>query len=82
MPAGPNRDATVRALEEGGNRNVTVHTIPGANHLFQKATTGSPSEYPFLVKELVPGLLELIAGWIKPPGGGPPGSAGVSPATN
>lgn len=82
VPAGPNRDATVRALEEGGNRNVTVHTIPGANHLFQKATTGSPSEYPFLVKELVPGLLDLIAGWIKPPGGGPAGSVGVSPATN
>lgn len=65
VPAGPNRDAMVKALEEGGNRSVTVQTFPGANHLFQKAATGSPAEYPFLAKELVPGLLDVIAGWIR-----------------
>ena len=59
-----NREAMVRALEEGRNRNVTVRTFPGANHLFQKAITGSPGEYPMLAKEFVPGLPDLIADWI------------------
>lgn len=65
VPAGPNRDAMAKALEEGGNRSVTVRTFPGANHLFQKAVTGSPAEYATLPKELVPGLLDRIAGWIR-----------------
>lgn len=71
VPAGPNRDAMVKALEEGGNRRVAAQTFPGANHLFQKAGSGSPGEYPFLAKELVPGVLEAISGWLRelrPPG--------------
>ena len=37
----------------------------GANHLYQRAGTGSPSEYATLPKEFVPGFLETISGWIK-----------------
>lgn len=59
-----NREAMMRALQEAGNRNVTVRTFPGANHLFQKAITGSPGEYPVLAKEFVPGLPDFIAEWI------------------
>lgn len=65
VPAGPNRDAMVKALEEGGNRDVTTRTLPAANHLFQKAASGAPGEYPFLAKELVPGLLEEISNWLR-----------------
>jgi hypothetical protein len=35
-----------------------------ANHLFIKAVTGNPSEYPTLEKVFVPGLIEYVAGWV------------------
>lgn len=39
--------AAIRAaLKAGGNRDVTIRELPGLNHLFQTAQTGSPS--PFL----------------------------------
>ena len=57
-----NRPPMAEAL--GGNLDATIHTLPGANHLFQAATTGSPSEYATLEKAFVPGFLEMIADWI------------------
>ncbi len=57
-----NRGPLAEAL--GGNPDVTIETLPGANHLFQAAMTGSPSEYATLEKAFVPGFLELIADWI------------------
>lgn len=65
VPADLNRRALLRALEQEENPRVEVKVLPEANHLFQKAGTGSPSEYPKLDKEFVPGLLELIAGFIE-----------------
>jgi pimeloyl-ACP methyl ester carboxylesterase len=59
-----NREAMVSALERGGNSDYLVRTFPTANHLFQTATTGSPSEYGTLGKEFVPGFLELMSDWI------------------
>ncbi len=38
--------------------------FPEANHLFQKAKTGSPSEYASLDKAFVPGFLDTISSWI------------------
>jgi len=38
--------------------------IAKANHLFQKAATGSPSEYAKLPGEFVPGFLDSMTGWI------------------
>lgn len=58
-----NRPPLHAALAEAPVRDVTVETVPEANHLFQAARTGSPSEYATLEKEFVPGLLERIAGW-------------------
>jgi uncharacterized protein len=52
------------ALQRGGNMDATVSVIPGANHLFQAATTGHPSEYGSLKKEFVPGFLDTMADWI------------------
>jgi len=64
VPAELNREAMVRALTRGGNGDFLVRTFPMANHVFQNAETGSPSEYGSLKKEFVPGFLELMSDWI------------------
>ncbi len=53
-----------QAFKQGGNRDATLKIIPEANHLFQQAKTGSPSEYASLAKGFVPGFLETISSWI------------------
>jgi uncharacterized protein len=54
-----------RALKEAGNRDVTLQVMPGLNHLFQKATTGSPSEYGMTVGgDFDEGAIEMISRWI------------------
>lgn len=52
-------------LHEAGNNEVQVITYPDANHLFQKAETGSPMEYGRLDKAFVPDFLDDITNWIK-----------------
>jgi pimeloyl-ACP methyl ester carboxylesterase len=56
-----------KPLEEAMNQtaaNVEIKTFPSANHLFQKATTGSVLEYQLLDKEFVAGFTEYISKWI------------------
>jgi len=53
------------ALSKGGNPDVTLFTVPGVNHLFQKAVTGSPAEYAGLEKEFAPGVLDRLTAWLK-----------------
>lgn len=53
-----------KALKEGGNQNYSVKELPGLNHLFQKAQTGSPSEYAKIEETISPDALELIGNWI------------------
>lgn len=64
VPPDQNLDPMAGALEEAGNTDVTIEVISGANHLFQAAVTGNPTEYATLEKEFVPGLLDRISGWI------------------
>jgi hypothetical protein len=64
VPAEANRRALESALKAAGNKDVTIRTFDGANHLFIKAVTGSPAEYGSLEKTFVPGLLDEISGWI------------------
>jgi fermentation-respiration switch protein FrsA (DUF1100 family) len=64
VPAEENRAAIEKALERGGNKDGTVKLFPDANHLFQKAVTGSPTEYAALPPEFVPGFLDTIGDWI------------------
>ena len=59
-----NREPMVRALKRGGNSDFLVRTFPTANHVFQSAKTGSPSEYGSLGEQFVPGFLELMSDWI------------------
>jgi pimeloyl-ACP methyl ester carboxylesterase len=41
-----------------------VEELPGLNHLFQTARTGSPGEYVQIEETIAPLALETIAGWI------------------
>ncbi len=64
VPAEWSKEAMVKALERGGNKDFKARIFPKANHLYQAAKTGSPSEYMSLAKEFVPGFLEFMSGWI------------------
>lgn len=64
VPAELNRAALEAALSGAGNKEVTVLDYPEANHLFQKAVTGLPSEYAMLEKQFLPGLLEQVGVWL------------------
>lgn len=64
VPASMNAPAIAEALTEADNPDFTVFIFPKANHLFQRAVTGSIAEYGDLEKEFVPGFLELIEEWL------------------
>lgn len=59
-----NRPAMQAALTQAGNPDVTIKIYPEANHLFQQAKTGSPTEYATLAAQFVPGFLDTIGQWI------------------
>lgn len=46
------------------DRDVTVIEMPGLNHLFQHAATGSPAEYGGIEQTLAPELLQTLSDWI------------------
>lgn len=48
-----------------GNRRAVVQELPGLNHLFQTAQTGSIEEYGRIEETFAPAALDTIAGWIK-----------------
>jgi len=47
-----------------GDRDATVMALPGLNHLFQTAGTGSPQEYGRIEETFSPTALEIISNWI------------------
>jgi pimeloyl-ACP methyl ester carboxylesterase len=64
VPAAPNLAALKQGLEAGGNRDVTTEVLPGLNHLFQTAPTGSPGEYGTIEETFAPAALQLIGDWL------------------
>lgn len=64
VPAKVNLTAIRKALEKGGNNNVTTKEIPNLNHLFQECETGSPHEYGKIEQTLSPLALDEITNWI------------------
>ncbi|UCE08177.1 MAG: alpha/beta hydrolase, partial [bacterium] len=64
VPMEVNRMAIWDVLKKSGNNDYTLKMIPKANHVFQSANTGSPSEYMSLEKKFVPGLLEFMSDWV------------------
>ena len=53
-----------KALEAAGNKHFEIVELPGLNHLFQTAKTGSPAEYSQIEETIAPVALDKIASWI------------------
>jgi pimeloyl-ACP methyl ester carboxylesterase len=64
VPAEQNLPAIRKALTAGSNKNFEVVEMPGLNHLFQPAKTGSPTEYSQIETTIAPAALEKISSWI------------------
>jgi hypothetical protein len=64
VPPALNLPAIRKALEAGGNKHYEVDELPGLNHLFQTAKTGSPAEYAEIEETISPVALDKIATWI------------------
>ena len=62
IPAELNEPTLRSAL--AGNRQASVETLPGLNHLFQTATTGSPQEYASIEETISPLALNRMVDWI------------------
>jgi pimeloyl-ACP methyl ester carboxylesterase len=64
VPPAENLKAIAEALQAGGNEKFMVKQLPGLNHLFQTAQSGSPSEYAKIEETIAPAALQLIGDWI------------------
>lgn len=62
--AASNLDGMKSAFAKAENKDVTIKELPGLNHLFQNAVTGSAVEYGQIEETFDPATLELIASWI------------------
>jgi hypothetical protein len=47
------------------DHDVTAEVLPGLNHLFQTAATGSPAEYATIEETMSPAALATISTWIQ-----------------
>lgn len=59
-----NLKAIEAALNSGRNNHYTLKTLPGLNHMFQTAQSGSPLEYDKIEEIMAPAALECIVDWI------------------
>jgi len=59
-----NQKEILKALGEGGNSRVRAAIMPGLNHLFQSAQTGSIGEYGTLEETFSPAALEAVGDWV------------------
>jgi len=64
VPPRQNLEGIESALRLGGNRDHLVKMLPGLNHLFQTAQTGSPMEYGKIEETISPDALKVIGDWI------------------
>ncbi|HEY1678004.1 MAG TPA: alpha/beta fold hydrolase [Candidatus Sulfotelmatobacter sp.] len=59
-----NLPAIRKALEQAGNKHFEIDELPGLNHLFQTAKTGSPTEYAEIEETMSPVALDKMSSWI------------------
>lgn len=64
VPPTQSADEVRAAFARGGNPDATVTVLPGLNHLFQEAETGSPAEYQSISQTMSPIVLDAVSGWI------------------
>jgi pimeloyl-ACP methyl ester carboxylesterase len=62
--ADQNAPALRAALESAGNTDFQIVILPDANHLFQAADTGAPTEYPTLEPEFTADFLPTVVEWL------------------
>ncbi len=62
VPPDQNLPALREALKD--DPETTIVELPGLNHLFQTAKSGSPSEYGDIEETMSPTALELVAHWV------------------
>lgn len=65
VEARQNLQAMEESLERGGNRNYTIKSYPGLNHLFQECETGSVREYGEIEQTISPQFLSDMTSWLK-----------------
>jgi hypothetical protein len=65
VAAAENQKEILKALREGGNSRVRATILPGLNHLFQSAQTGSIGEYGTIEETFAPAALEAIGSWTR-----------------
>ena len=59
-------DLNIPVLREtlSHDKDVTIKEMPGLNHLFQHARTGSPREFAEIQESLSPEVLAIISQWV------------------
>lgn len=64
VPPKENLNRIEKAFKEAGKENYKLVELPGLNHLFQTAKTGSPMEYSTIDETVSPAALNVIKDWI------------------
>ncbi|MFT3701905.1 MAG: alpha/beta hydrolase [Agriterribacter sp.] len=64
VTAKENLEGIQKSLQKAGNKNFKTLPLPGLNHLFQKAETGSVAEYATIEQTIQPEVLAIMADWI------------------
>lgn len=65
VPAPENAAALREAFQASDAPRWDVRVLPGLNHLFQHAETGTPDEYSRIEETFAPEAMDAIAGWIR-----------------
>ncbi len=63
-PPEENLAAMKASLKKAGNKNFETRSMPGLNHLFQTAESGSPMEYEQIAEIISPDALKVILEWM------------------
>ncbi len=64
VPPKENLVPIARALAAAGNTDFVIREMPGLNHLFQHAATGSEAEYEMIAETISPEVLAVVGDWI------------------
>lgn len=64
VPPRENLVPIAQALARAGNTDFVIREMPGLNHLFQHAVTGSESEYAGSKEAISPQVVAMVGGWI------------------
>jgi dienelactone hydrolase len=64
VPEKPNMKELKKIMQNNPGLKIDTLVFDDANHLFQKADSGSPSEYSKLDKAFIGGFKEQVADWI------------------